>query len=584
MLRPLLFLCTIMALTGAAEVDICTVTGPAVIDFQGRFAPVTDRCVYSMLSDPSAGLEVFATFRERRRRDVSFLDSVTLKLQDPAVQFHLEQGGRVQVNDTQLNLSSSGQKLHSVWISKDKTGVMANVTTSNHTVYLFFDGSTAQIHVETPVWSSAAGLCANASSISTQRLNHYSSSSCQIQYNDSIDTSINCSVITDHCNILKESPFSTCNPDVAPTPYINACSDTLCKYPSVDGVRCHFLWAYARACSLNSRASLGAWRPADCSSAEAFCQDKVCSDHEFCGETFSGGTGCLCRAVFAHDYRQSNTLSEPTVCRQNSGSITLIGCLLEEKGIDFSTLHLNNRSCRGEMDEQNHMVTFSFDSSNTCGTEITNNGSQITYKNTIRYQNSSDVITRQDQFYIDFSCQHSQPQTKVVAFNIKDSSVVVIVKSGEWNYSVAMKAYTDPGLTHAVDSTVGVVLNQKIWVELTTTGLDADVIAVETESCWATSRDSPSSQPRYDLIKNGCADPGDQTVQVEGNGEGTSNHFSFNMFQFTGSSGDVYLHCKLQLCVKQGNRCVPDCSGGSNRRRRSTGFGRAAVISLAWTQ
>ncbi|PWA13917.1 hypothetical protein CCH79_00018520, partial [Gambusia affinis] len=593
MLRPLLYLGAVMALTGAAGADICTVTGPAVIDVRGRFTPVTDRCVYSVLSDSSTGLEVFAAFRERRRRDVSFLDSVTLKLQDPAVQFHLEQGGRVQMNDAQLNLSSSGQELHSVWISKDTTGVLANFTTSNHTIYLFFDGSTAQIHTETPLWSSVDGLCVNASSTSTQRLNLYSSSSCQIQYNDSLDTSINCSLITDQsCNILKESPFSSCNDDIDPTPYINACSDTLCKYPSVDGLRCHFLWAYARACSLNSRASLGDWRPAGCSSPEAFCQDKFCSDHEFCGEKTGGGTGCLCRAVFAYDYRQSNTLSEtagvhnhsePTVCRQNSGSITLVGCLLEEKGVDYSVLHLNDRSCRGEMDE-NHMVTFSFDSSNSCGTEITNNGSQIIYRNAIKYQNSSDIITRQDQFYMDFSCQHHQPGTKTVAFNIKDSSVVIIVKSGEWNYTMAMKAYTDPGLTHALDSTTAVVLNQKIWVELTTTGLDASVIAVETDSCWATSRDSPSSQPRYDLIKNGCADPGDQMVQVEGNGEGTSNRFSFNMFQFTGSTGAVYLHCKLHLCDKQGSSCTPDCSGGSKRRRRSTRSGRPDVISLAWTQ
>lgn len=62
---------------------------------------------------------------------------------------------------------------------------------------------------------------------------------------------------------------------------------------------------------------------------------------------------------------------EPAVCKQNSGSITLVGCLLEEKGIDYSVLHLNDPSCRGVMDEESHTVTFSFDSSNTCGTEIT---------------------------------------------------------------------------------------------------------------------------------------------------------------------------------------------------------------------
>ena len=44
---------------------------------------------------------------------------------------------------------------------------------------------------------------------------------------------------------------------------------------------------------------------------------------------------------------------------------------------------------------------------------------------------------------------------------------------------------------------------------------------------------------------------------MEGNGLGTSNFFSFNMFEFSESSGDVYLHCKLLLCFKQEKSCVP---------------------------
>ena len=54
-----------------------------------------------------------------------------------------------------------------------------------------------------------------------------------------------------------------------------------------------------------------------------------------------------------------------------------------------------------------------------------------------------------------------------------------------------------------------------------------------------------------------CPNTADQTVDVEGNGEGTFNYFSFNMFQFSGNSAEVYLHCKLELCVKQNNVCVP---------------------------
>ena len=61
---------------------------------------------------------------------------------------------------------------------------------------------------------------------------------------------------------------------------------------------------------------------------------------------------------------------EPTVCTKDSATVTLAGCLLQDKGIDYSVLHLNDPSCKGRMDNQTHMVTFSFDSSNACGTNV----------------------------------------------------------------------------------------------------------------------------------------------------------------------------------------------------------------------
>lgn len=38
--------------------------------------------------------------------------------------------------------------------------------------------------------------------------------------------------------------------------------------------------------------------------------------------------------------------------------------------VDSSQLHLNNRTCRGDVDADN-MVTFGFDENNSCGTEVT---------------------------------------------------------------------------------------------------------------------------------------------------------------------------------------------------------------------
>lgn len=61
---------------------------------------------------------------------------------------------------------------------------------------------------------------------------------------------------------------------------------------------------------------------------------------------------------------------EPAVCQQGSASLNMANCLLTERGIDYTVLHLNDPECKGQMEEQTHMVTFEFNS-NTCGAVVT---------------------------------------------------------------------------------------------------------------------------------------------------------------------------------------------------------------------
>ncbi|XP_029301703.1 uromodulin-like [Cottoperca gobio] len=270
----------------------------------------------------------------------------------------------------------------------------------------------------------------------------------------------------------------------------------------------------------------------------------------------------------------------------NSASLTLAGCLLEDQHIDYSILHLKDPSCKGHMDNQNHMVTFSFDSSNTCGSEVTMNNSQVIYKNSIVTMNSSlsGIITRHDQVQIDFSCHYTEPDTKSVSFRITDSSVVQEIVSGLWNYTLMMNAYIDAGLLQKVSPSTEIQLNQKIWLQLKTQGLDANMLAIVTDSCWATNQPSPDASLRYDFVIKGCPNPADNTVKVEGNGEGTSNALSFSMFEFSAKNNEIYLHCKVELCVKSGNSCVPNCSGATRKRRfiaSQQADGKPALITMA---
>ncbi|KAM9717572.1 uncharacterized protein ACNS7B_021216 [Menidia menidia] len=389
---------------------ICTVTGPTVVDVMGSVSSVEDRCTYLLVSNNRLYLEIEGNFRERRRADVSFLDSLRVKLLK--IELRLEQGGRVLKDGVLLDLNSTVQNVGSINVSKDHTGVHLSSRVQGVTfMSLFFDGDTAQIYAEDHVEYGLGffrGLCVNSSSFSASKLpmQRQSSSSCDTLYTEPADSTINCTAVTDRCNLLMDAPFSSCHEEIDPAPYITACSDTLCKYPEVDGLRCQFLGAYAKACSMNNSALEGWWSEAECPPPTDSCQDQLCSDGAFCGE-LDGDAVCLCRGTKSSKYRESGTLGDPAVCSEGSATVTFLGCLLREKGIDYSVLHLNDESCKGERDEGNDTVTFSFNSTNPCGVVVTANDSHVTYENTIMSSNaSSGVITRQDQISIDFSCTH----------------------------------------------------------------------------------------------------------------------------------------------------------------------------------
>uniref|UniRef100_UPI0037E8F125 alpha-tectorin-like n=1 Tax=Semicossyphus pulcher TaxID=241346 RepID=UPI0037E8F125 len=572
-----------------AMIEMCTVVSSTVIDFTGKVQTVPDRCGYTLLSPASIpGFKVHGVFQERRRKDFSFLDRLILQL-GAGVQISLEQGGRVKLNGQALTLNATAQMFKGVELSKDQAGVTAKISTATHMVSVFFDGDKTQIQMTGPK-AVVQGLCGHSSrTVSGENVAELSASGCETKHDDTADSTIDCNSGTEWCNLLKQAPFTACNKLINPEPFITACNNTLCKYPALDGVKCQLLKAYAMACKQQGNVKVEDWGTKTRCFSQPSCQDKFCSDHEFCGQKHSGGPPrCLCRAIFASKYRPTSSYGEPTVCAHKVAEVNLANCLLEEQGIQYTALHLNDQACKGKMDDKTHMVKFNFDNGKTCGTVVKANDTRIIYKNTIMTQNISTVglIYRHDRVHIDFSCYYNQPDIKSLAIKLKHSSVDRQITSGAWKYNLTMKASISADLMNPIMSSTEINLNERIWVELNTEGLDESIVHVVTDSCWATSQPSPSGNLKYDLIIKGCPNPSDDTVEVDNNGMGTHTVFSFNTFQFTGETSDVYLHCKVQLCVKKGNDCVPRCSQAGRWRRSAMSSyedENPAFITMAWT-
>ncbi|KAI9522769.1 hypothetical protein NQZ68_033105, partial [Dissostichus eleginoides] len=482
---------------------VCTVTGSTVIGFHGAVHSVQDRCTYSLMEpEGSASFNLMAAFRERRRTDVPLLDHLILSL--PGVTMYLEQGGRVRVGGEALVLSSTAQQHHGVELSKDQAGVTAKLPNSNMTLY--FDGSTAHV----------SG--------------------------------------TEHVSAEKSSSFSP--PGYPLVCLISAVSNDMVLFLQTPG--------YPLVCLISA----------------------VSNDMVLFLQTPGYPLVCLISAVSNDMVLFLQTPGYPLVCLTSAVSNDMVlflqtppavsndmvlflqippgyplVCLISAVSNDM-VLFLQTPGC--EIQQQD-----TIDSSINCTSSTdqmepsARNNSQIVYKNSIMSSNSSSggVIIRSDQIQIDFSCKYTQPEVRSVSFRIQDSSVVQQQVSGVWDYTLTMSSFSDAGLLQPVGPNTEILLNQKVWLQLAAGGLDANMVAMVTDSCWATNQASPDDSLRYDLIINGCPNPADDTVQMQGNGQGTSSVFSFNMFEFSGGSSEIYLHCKLELCPTQGQACTPSCGG-----------------------
>ncbi|XP_074518475.1 alpha-tectorin-like [Halichoeres trimaculatus] len=565
------------------ETSICTFTGPSVIDIAGNTNKIKDRCNYLLLgSTVVTGFTVRGVYMDRRRKDTSFLDKVEIIIN--SVKYELEQGGKFKKKGTEETLTATAKDIDALKVSKTVRGVLVIYAASGYTIAIFFDGYTLQITITGSKVSSfgATGMCGKASLQSSTVKD-----SCDTKYTESPDPSISCTKVTESCGILNKAPFTECNAVVKPDPYVKVCKDTLCAYPSRDNLKCQFLETYARACEVMTTKKVDGWRSSsNCpATPKALCQGIYCSSKEFCGQKdYSTSWTCLCRPVKVLSYTKDNTLGDSTYCDKNKASVSLVNCLLKEKGIDYTKLQLNDPTCKGELDNSNGMVTFGFDGTKKCGATITDSDTEVVYQNTITNQASTGEVSRDKVVKITFECKQVQPKVTDVELNVEASSVTKTVTSGSWTYTLTMQTFSDSALSLKASS---LKINQRVWVGLTSTGLDANLAVIAIDSCWATKTKNAEQKPKYFLIENGCPSKKDTTVQIKGSGTGTSCSFSFNAFQFSDGTKNVFVHCKVKLCsVKTGKTCTPTCPGNGRKRRFASFMDEdtnPALITMAWT-
>ncbi|KAK7910470.1 hypothetical protein WMY93_015154 [Mugilogobius chulae] len=495
----------------------CVVTPNTVIDSSGTRKNTDNFCDKTLLSN--TWITLTSHYKPRRLNDIPFVEKLTFKLPtgDP---LQLTNSGKVVKTDsTVVTIGDTPTAVDGLSFQKAAGGVVATFTkTDEFELELFYDGTIGHISYKALVDVTGSDLCTENGQVQAIT----TPENCDQVTKDPNGEGIDSQEVSTKCSVLTNEPFKSCTVDS--TPYIASCTYLLSNYPDKDDFLCNIQDAFARSCGIENWMEAAGCSPSECLNIEP-CID----DNEFCGLSRGREAKCLCRAPYAAPYLAKNTYGDDTDCSSKSASISLVGCLLEDKNIDITNLHLNDETCKGVKDPETHKVTFSFDSTKTCKATVTPEEGKIVYSNVIVSGAAGGTISRDDSLSITFSCAYNQPTVKTFTLKILSSSVVDTIDGGEWVYTMTMSIFTDDQLRSALDPATEVLLDRQLWVQVKATDLDEKFVSVVMEDCWATMENNAQATKKYSLVKAGCSD--EASVTVVSNGESAASVFSFKVFQ-----------------------------------------------------
>ncbi|KAI4881459.1 hypothetical protein NFI96_030563, partial [Prochilodus magdalenae] len=272
-------------------------------------------------------------------------------------------------------------------------------------------------------------------------------------------------------------------------------------------------------------------------------------------------------------------------------SVSLSRCQLFDAGFATEVLHLNDPSCRGEMQEDRVVFHFNND---TCGTVLQTNQTHIIFENSIQAfsgAGSRSVISRDSWLNVTFYCAY--PLTQKISMPMRFQATAGVVSKNlpgaEGTYQIRMVPYTDATYTTPYSGNIILQVNTQIFVAVDVVGVSSQRFSTVLDSCWATPYDDINYYIHWDLVIKECPNPKDGTVQILQNGVSTSSHFSFKMFTFTGLTDSFFLHCQVHLCLLNGGECALPCDDDDGdaddrkvRRQRSLDFHDTASISMSF--
>ncbi|XP_041794476.1 zona pellucida glycoprotein d [Chelmon rostratus] len=307
------------------------------------------------------------------------------------------------------------------------------------------------------------------------------------------------------------------------------------------------------------------------------CSVEHCTDRTRCVLS-KDQRGCKCATGYYGDQCDKDAHIK-VVCGRNYIAIRVIEDFFKYHNVPLESLHLPNKSCRGQRavvgGVSYYVSKISKDKYLTCGGKpLEKNFTHISYSlSLLSDPQVTGNIIRNPIIKMDYRCVYPYVRTVSLPFPVIPFSSETVMRVDELDATIQMMLYTDHSYTEAYSSAPTIELRDKVYVEVKVVE-PADFFLLRINECWATQTPQPNTAEGsfHFLLLNGCVN--DQTVsflntsagQSGRNGESSTIRYSFDMFRFTAEPHDLYLHCSVQLCEPDDHEsCAPNCNSISKR-------------------
>ncbi|XP_066932376.1 uncharacterized protein [Clytia hemisphaerica] len=157
--------------------------------------------------------------------------------------------------------------------------------------------------------------------------------------------------------------------------------------------------------------------------------------------------------------------------------------------------------------------------------------------------------------------------TSVLNITMKDTISSRISSNDKFKMEMKLyetNKYSTP-LSYPVVKTLNDRINMKIELFSTSS------LSIYPQNCFATPSQNRNHPMKEFLVKDRCITKEHSMVSLK---KAKELEVSFDAFRFRNTSGIIYIHCSVLICLAKNNGvgdCAFECDGGSSRRKRSAG-------------